>query len=531
MSMPVFARIRVVHRHSYMARVLTCMICVLTVNLFIHQVACAQVIELTNPSMEGNVGRDSVPAGWLAASNTPDVLPGPLNIFKRPADGKSYAGLHSGPVYREGLAQKLAVPLEQGLAYAISVDLAYTPKYLQTACNGNLTIYGGNSPKDTAQRLWSSGPFTDTLWRRYYAIIEPTASYKYISIWADPSEPCSASDIGTAVLIDNFSNIRQVIKTTLSATPSCNNAGTGTIQVTPVDYHTNYTYLWTPGNYTTSRVDHLPPGEYTVVVTAANGATGGGTVTVGVSDLAATLTTVPSTCAGSHNAEIHVTVSGGMPPYRFVLDDNTPVADAVFKGLDGGRYQVYVRDAQVCTDTLTAILKEPAPLTLKEVEVKPCSCSETQDGKVTLQIAGGTPPYKYRIENEAWQTDSILTSLRAGHYIFEVADTNGCSIGGSANITTPFKNCLVVMPTAFSPNGDGNNDLFKPKVYDALTSYELSVFNRWGGLVFRTSDPQAGWDGYVKGIIQDQQAFIYVCRFNDRNNEHNELRGSVVLLR
>lgn len=531
MSIPVFNRIRVVHRHAYMARVITRIMCVLTVNICMCQIAGAQVIELKNPSMEGNIGRDSIPAGWVAASNTPDVLPGPLNIYKRPADGKAYAGLHSGPAYREGLAQQLAAPLEKGLAYAISVDLAYAPRYLQAACNGNLTIYGGNSPKDTAQRLWSSGPFTDTTWRRFYAILEPTASYKYISVWADPGAPCTASDIGTAVLIDNFSSIRQIIKTTLSATPSCNNANTGTVQVTPVDYHTTYTYLWTPGNYTTPKVEHLPPGEYTVVVTAENGATGGGTVTAGVSTLTSAISTIPSTCAGTHNAEIHVAVSGGIPPYRFVLDDNTPVKDPVFKGLKEGRYQVYVRDQQVCTDTLTALLRDPEPLALKEVIVKACSCSETQDGKVTLQIEGGTQPYKYHIENEAWQTDSILTSLRAGHYIFEVADTNGCSITGTANITSPFRNCLVVMPTAFSPNGDGNNDLFKPKVYDALSNYELSVYNRWGGLVFRSNDPQAGWDGYIKGVIQDQQAFIYVCSFNDRNNERKELRGSVVLLR
>ncbi len=529
--MPVFTRIRVVHRYGHMARVLIRILCVITVNFCVHQIASAQVIELTNPSMEGNIGRDSVPTGWLAASNTPDVLPGPFNIFKRPTDGKAYAGLHSGRMYREGLAQLLASPLQKGLAYSISVDLAYAPRYLQSACNGNLTIYGGNSPTDTAQRLWSSGPFTDTTWSRYYAILEPTASYKYISIWADPAQVCPGSDIGTAVLIDNFSNIRQVIKTTLSGTPSCNNANTGTVEVTPVAYGTTYTYLWTPGNYKTARVEKLPPGQYTVVVTAENGATGGGTVTVGASDLAARLTTIPSTCAGSHNAEIHVAVTGGMPPYRFVLDYNTPVGDSVFTGLNEGRYQVYVKDGQICTDTLTALLRDPEPLSLKAMTITPCSCNETQDGKIALQVEGGTQPYRYRLDGGPWQQDSILQPLRAGHYIYEVTDTNNCNIGGSANVTSPFQNCLLVMPTAFSPNGDGNNDLFRPKVYDALTHYELSVYNRWGGLVYHTSDPRAGWDGSVRGILQDQQVFAYICSFNDRNNERREFRGSVVLIR
>lgn len=529
MLKPVFARIRGMHRHSHMARVLVRILCILTVNVFVFHVAGAQIIALTNPSMEGNIGRDSVAPGWIAASNTPDVLPGPLNIYKRPSDGKSYAGLHSGPGYREGLAQKLVSPLEKGLAYAISVDLAYSPKYLQAACYGNLTIYGGNSPKDTAQRLWSSGPFTDTTWKRYYAILEPNADYKYISIWADPSQPCSLSNYGAAVLIDNFSNIRQVLKITLSGTPSCNNASTGTVQVTPVNDHTNYTYRWTPGNYTTSRVDHLPPGEYTVEVTAANGATGGGTVTVGASSLTSAASTILNVCAGESNAEIHISVTGGMPPYSFVLDDSIHDSKPFFTGLKEGRHQVYVRDAQVCTDTLTEWLPDPVPLALEQAIVKPCSCSEMQDGKVELQITGGTPPYKYRLENGAWQSDSILQPLKAGYYIYEVADANGCGISGTVSMTSPFQNCLVVLPTAFSPNGDGNNDLFRPKIFAPVTNYNMSIYNRWGGLVFQSRDPQAGWDGTLKGVLLDPQVFIYVCTFNDINNDHKELNGSVLL--
>ncbi|WP_343688204.1 gliding motility-associated C-terminal domain-containing protein [Chitinophaga sp.] len=531
MLKPVFARIRVMHRYIYMARVLIRILCMLTVNVFLFQVAGAQVIALTNPSMEGNIGRDSVPTGWVAASNTPDVLPGPLNIFKRPSDGKAYAGLHSGPGYREGLAQKLVSPLEKGLAYAISVDLAYSPKYLQAACYGHLTIYGGNSPKDTAQRLWSSGPFTDTTWKRYYAILEPAVDYKYISIWADPSLPCSLSNYGAAVLIDNFSNIRQVIKMSLSAIPSCNNASTGTVQVTPVDYHTSYTYRWTPGNYTTSRVDHLPPGEYTVEVTAANGATGSGTITVGVSSLASTLSTIPNICAGKSNAEIHIDVTGGIPPYSFVLDDSIQVNEPVFYGLREGRHRVYVRDAQVCTDTLTALLYDPAPLALEQAIIKPCSCSEMQDGKVDLQITGGTPPYKYRIESGPWQTDSTFQPLKSGHYIYEVADMNGCNIAGNVSMTSPFQNCTVVLPTAFSPNGDGNNDVFRPKLFAPVTNYDMSVYNRWGGLVFHSRDPQAGWDGTVKGVLLDPQVFVYICTFYDSNNDHKALNGSVLLFR
>lgn len=501
--------------------------------ILLNQSIAAQHIELKNPSMEGNIGRDSIPTDWIAACNTPDVLPGPLNIFKKPNDGQAYAGLHSGPSYREGLAQQLSQPLRKGAAYTVAVDLAFSPRYLQPACHANMAIYGGNSPRDTAEKLWSSGPFTDTAWRRFNAALNPSDNYQYISIWADPIDDCTASTIGTAVLIDNFSSIREVIVTRISATASCNSTNTGTVSVavTNGSMHTPYTYLWIPGKYTTAKVEDLAPGNYTVVVTAPNGVTGGGTVTVPVSDLHADLVATSASCAGEQDGEIRVAVTGGVSPYTFVLDDGYPVKYPVFKGLDKGRHQVIIRDGQLCTDTLAAVLKDPVPLSIKSVVIKPCSCSETTDGQIALKLGGGTAPYRYRIAGGEWQQDSLLHALKAGFYQYEVADTNGCALAGSASITSPFQNCLVVMPTAFSPNGDGNNDVFRPRIYDAVKQYTLSIFNRWGAMVYQTQDPQAGWDGSYKGMVQDQQAFIYVCTFHDRNNDLKEFRGSVVLVR
>jgi gliding motility-associated-like protein len=523
MTLTVFKKIRVMYR----------ILLLVPAGILLNQNISAQHIELKNPSLEGNIGRDSIPAHWIAACNTPDVLPGPLNIFKKPNDGKTYAGLHSGPSYREGLAQHLSQSLRKGATYTVSVDLAFSPRYLQPACYANLAIYGGNSPKDTAEKLWSSGSFTDTTWRRFNAELNPSDNYQYISVWADPVDDCAASTFGTAVLIDNFSSIREVIATRISATSSCNNINTGTVSVavTNGSLHTPYTYLWLPGKYTTAKVENLAPGNYTVVVTAPSGVTGGGTVTVPASDLHAGLVTTPASCAGEQNGEISVAVTGGISPYTFALDNGDAVKDPVFTGLDIGRHQVIIRDGQLCTDTLTTVLKAPAPLSIKNVVVKPCSCSETTDGKIALKLDGGTAPYRYRIAGGEWQQDSILHSLKAGFYQYEVADTNGCAMAGSASITSPFEHCLVMMPTAFSPNGDGKNDVFKPRIYDAVKQYSMTIFNRWGAIVFQTQDPQSGWDGTYKGMVQDQQAFIYVCTFHDRNDELKEFRGSVVLVR
>jgi gliding motility-associated-like protein len=221
-----------------------------------------------------------------------------------------------------------------------------------------------------------------------------------------------------------------------------------------------------------------------------------------------------------------VDVTGGVPPYHFYMDEVKGLDNSVFTNVYPGDYTVMVKDEE-CWDSFHVTVKEPAPLQLKQASTVSCSCSETNDGKIVLKVEGGTMPYKYRLYNEAWKEESTLINLKAGYYQYEIKDANGCNLDGNASITSPWQNCLVVIPTAFSPNGDGNNDVFKPKIYDAVKNYQMSVYNRWGGLVFRTSDPNAGWDG----ANNQPQAFIYVCTFNDRNNEKKEFTGSLMLLR
>jgi gliding motility-associated-like protein len=130
-----------------------------------------------------------------------------------------------------------------------------------------------------------------------------------------------------------------------------------------------------------------------------------------------------------------------------------------------------------------------------------------------------------------WQPDSLHRNLKAGDYRYEVEDANGCGDAGNTEIKSPYQNCFVMMPSAFSPNSDGSNDVFRPRIYDAVTNYRLSIFNRWGSLVFQTKDPKVGWDGYSHGIPQTPQAFVYVCTFTTSKNEPKEYRGSVMLVK
>ena len=73
----------------------------------------------------------------------------------------------------------------------------------------------------------------------------------------------------------------------------------------------------------------------------------------------------------------------------------------------------------------------------------------------------------------------------------------------------------VFMPNAFSPNGDGKNDTFKPKGnFFGVDEYSLAIFNRWGQLVFETTDPTEGWNGKIFNSGSDSATGVYVYKLN-----------------
>ncbi len=69
-----------------------------------------------------------------------------------------------------------------------------------------------------------------------------------------------------------------------------------------------------------------------------------------------------------------------------------------------------------------------------------------------------------------------------------------------------------ILPNTFTPNNDGSNDLFKPRVNRSIESVDFKVYNRWGNLVFETNDPELNWDGRnLRGDVMDAATYFYKC--------------------
>lgn len=86
------------------------------------------------------------------------------------------------------------------------------------------------------------------------------------------------------------------------------------------------------------------------------------------------------------------------------------------------------------------------------------------------------------------------------------------------------------MPDAFTPNADANNDTYKAYTSCALTDFELLIFDRWGTVVFHSTNQNEGWDGTVNGQALSTGVFVYKLSYNDGNFEHLE-SGSLTLIR
>lgn len=118
-----------------------------------------------------------------------------------------------------------------------------------------------------------------------------------------------------------------------------------------------------------------------------------------------------------------------------------------------------------------------------------------------LLDAGHFKSYLWKPTGETTQT---IYSTTAKVYLLTVTDSNNCSASKQVAVMETCPD-FIYIPTAFTPNNDGLNDVFLPKT-KSLESYELTIINRWGAIVFTTKNPLQGWDG------KDAPAEVYVAQ-------------------
>jgi gliding motility-associated-like protein len=192
----------------------------------------------------------------------------------------------------------------------------------------------------------------------------------------------------------------------------------------------------------------------------------------------------------------------------------------------------------VITDTLTGCEAYPE----QEIVVKPAPDPESALGPDTvinfgemLTLDAGEGDYyewssdpNYPI-SEPYQRYITVSGYPEPVEFIVYAELDGCGAEGQKTVTM-YPPSRLGIPTAFSPNGDGVNDELKV-LGSGFASIDFKIFNRFGQLVFETSDPETGWDGTFNGVDQPVEVYTWYIRVSFADQKVIEDSGNVTLLR
>jgi gliding motility-associated-like protein len=144
----------------------------------------------------------------------------------------------------------------------------------------------------------------------------------------------------------------------------------------------------------------------------------------------------------------------------------------------------------------------------------------------TAQIVGSQPV----ITDANGNAVIYLTSTTAGN-VLVTATVGGKAIIYGSPARVYFAPINIYVPRVFSPNGDGVNDVLKPILVGIATFQYFTVYNRWGNIIFQTTDPNQGWDGTFKGVPQPVETYLWIAAGIDENGKTIVQKGMTSLVR
>lgn len=237
--------------------------------------------------------------------------------------------------------------------------------------------------------------------------------------------------------------------------PSCNGGTNGTATVTANGGTGALTYSWntTPAQ-TTATATGLSAGNYSVLVTDANGCTTNAAVTVTEPNiLAVNVTGSNPSCNGAATGSATANVSGGTGAYTYSWNTTPAQTTATASGLAAGAYAVTVTDANGCSLTENVTLTQPTAITGTILQTN-VSCNGLANGSATVNASGGTGTLTYSWSTTPVQTTSTASGLSAGNYSVTVTDANGCQFNDNVTITEPVElTSSITSSTDVSCNG------------------------------------------------------------------------------
>lgn len=311
----------------------------------------------------------------------------------------------------------------------------------------------------------------------------------------------------------------------------------------------NHSYTWedATGNVVAQGISAVitEPGLYTLVVTnMENGCSQTDEVLIALNENLpeiADLTLTDPKCFGDRNGAIEIlSVSGGVAPYSYRINDEQPLAFGSFSNLASGQYRISIQDAQGCGQDTVVILESGTDLQVELGRDRTILLGESTNLEALLNIPPG------QLSDIRWVTSEgedcpgciewLVSPIYTTAYSVYVQDENGCLAEDLVTVYVD-KTRRVYIPNAFSPNNDGFNDVFMIfSDRDVAKVRDFKILDRWGELVyeqsdFQPNDPRHGWDGIFRGQMFSPQVFVYFAEIEFVDGEVVIYKGGVHLVR
>jgi gliding motility-associated-like protein len=369
-------------------------------------------------------------------------------------------------------------------------------------------------------------------------------------LWSEGSTTDSISGLGAgnyAVTVTDFRACPSILTYTIQTASSpmnvdvnmgsvkCNGGSDGWLAIDVVGPNSPFSFLWSNGN-TADSISNLTAGSYSVLVMNASGCNASFDLDVSEPPLLKVSTYANNACNGSA-VRFFASASGGTKPYNYSYtgDDgfNIPTAGDenvyhVYPDTGTYAYTVTAIDSNGCigsqSGTARVIVKPEAAFSVLKMEDNVFSFSDSSLNASSIQ-------WIFDDGDISFVDDPIHTYLKSGFYdVLLIASNKGCQDSATARVVA-MNEIGFYIPNTFSPNGDGHNDTFG--CYGTgIRAFKMSIYNRWGELIFLSGDVGNPWDGRLSnGMPAMSGVYDYVIEVYDSDGTSFDRRGGLFLMR
>ncbi|HEX3165624.1 MAG TPA: gliding motility-associated C-terminal domain-containing protein [Chitinophagaceae bacterium] len=195
-------------------------------------------------------------------------------------------------------------------------------------------------------------------------------------------------------------------------------------------------------------------------------------------------------------------------------------------------YSLNVIDSNGCV----SLIPDPVIVTVTQpiiVKTNPPDTVVFSGDKFQLQASSGATNYSWSPSaglSNPFIANPVLTVSTDVTFHVIASTPAGCRGDGKITVKV-FKGPEIYMPTGFTPNGDGKNDIFKPFTVGIMNLNYFRVYNRWGQLIFSTAKLNDGWDGRIRGAGQPSGTYVWMVQGVTRDGKMITKKGTVTLIK